>query len=223
MLLQTQGKTFLVDCGGSNDSQAADITAQTLLSQGIRTLDGIIVTHYDRDHAGALDELLTRIDTKCLILPFTQDNTEISQTLQQMLPDRTVFVSEDMQLTLDRGALTIFAPASYVSGNESSMGILLNSEKCAILITGDRNRETEALLMAHYDLPQLDALVVGHHGSKTSTGEALLEKTTPEYAVISVGKDNPYGHPSREVLDRLHKFNCTVLRTDLYGTIIFRR
>ena len=223
VLLQTQGKTFLVDCGGSNDSQAADITAQTLLSQGIRTLDGIIVTHYDRDHAGALDELLTRIDTKSLILPFTQDNTEISQTLQQMLPDRTVFVSEDMQLTLERGALTIFAPASYVSGNESSMGILLNSENCAILITGDRNRETEGLLMDHYDLPHLDVLVVGHHGSKTSTGEALLLKTTPEYAVISVGKDNPYGHPSREVLERLHKYNCTVLRTDLYGTIIFRR
>lgn len=223
VLLQTEGKTFLVDCGGSNDSQAADITAQTLLSQGIRTLDGIIVTHYDRDHAGALDELLTRIDTKCLILPFTQDNTEISQTLQQMLPDRTVFVSEDMQLALDRGALTIFAPASYVSGNESSMGILLKNEKCAILITGDRNQNTEALLMAHYDLPQLDALVVGHHGSKTSTGEALLEKTKPEYAIISVGQDNPYGHPSREVLERLCKFNCTVLRTDLYGTIIFRR
>ena len=69
ILLQSQGKNFLVDCGGDSDEETADIISEALLSQGITELDGILLTHYDRDHAGALENLLTRIDTKLLLLP----------------------------------------------------------------------------------------------------------------------------------------------------------
>ena len=72
-------------------------------------------------------------------------------------------------------------------------------------------------------IPELTALVVGHHGSKSSTCEKLLEATTPQYAFISVGENNYYGHPSNEVLERLTQFGCIVYRTDECGTIIFRR
>lgn len=222
ILLQSEGKTFLVDCGGSYAEDAADTASETLFSQGIDRLDGIILTHYDADHVGGAEYLLTRISADALYLPFTQDEDGIGEMLAHRC-EGTVYVSDDLELTFGDAKLTIFAPVSYESGNESSMCVLFQAENCDILITGDRGVQTERVLLQRYDIPKLDVLVVGHHGSKGSTSEELLKATTPEYAIISVGKDNPYGHPSGEVVDRLKKYNCEILRTDLYGTIVFRR
>ena len=102
------------------------------------------------------------------------------------------------------------------------MCVLFQTEKCDILITGDREAAGEKLLLADHTIPQLEVLVVGHHGSKTSTCEELLEATRPKYALISVGADNTYGHPAREVLERLLAFGCLIFRTDLNGTIVYR-
>ena len=93
---------------------------------------------------------------------------------------------------------------------------------CDILITGDRSARGEQELMEHITLPQLDVLVVGHHGSKYSTCRELLITTKPQIAMISAGADNFYGHPAAEVLERLEKYGCTVLRTDLHGNITYR-
>ena len=79
------------------------------------------------------------------------------------------------------------------------------------------------MLLKNMDIPKLDALVVGHHGSRNSTGLDLLEATRPEVAIISVGENNPYGHPAVETLNRLIEFGCKVYRTDLHGTIIYGR
>ena len=97
-----------------------------------------------------------------------------------------------------------------------------HTEKCDILITGDRSTTGESFLLRTAQLPQLDALIVGHHGSANSTGEELLAATWPATAVISVGEGNRYGHPAQEVLDRLMAYGCTIRRTDLEGTIILR-
>ena len=94
---------------------------------------------------------------------------------------------------------------------------------CDILITGDMNALGEKLLLGEKQIPKLEALVAGHHGSKHSTSEALLEQTRPEQVFISVGQDNSYGHPSYEVLERLQRYGCEVHRTDEEGTIVFRR
>ena len=77
--------------------------------------------------------------------------------------------------------------------------------------------------MRDIELPELEVLIVGHHGSKYSTSEELLGKTKPEYAIISVGADNSYGHPTAEVIQRLLDAGSIIYRTDLHGTIIFRR
>ena len=79
------------------------------------------------------------------------------------------------------------------------------------------------MLLREAELPELEVLIAGHHGSKNSTCEELLQATMPEYVFISVGADNYYGHPAEELLDRLAEYGCTVYRTDLNGTIIFRR
>lgn len=223
ILLQSEGKTFLVDCGGSYSESAADTAAETLLSQGIRKLDGIILTHYDADHSGGIPYLLTRIGTENLFLPYAEDPYAVAQTLRSKTDGAVFTVKEDMLLSYGSVKITIFAPVSFNSGNESSMCVLFQTENCDILITGDRSVKTEQMLLSRRDLPQLEVLVVGHHGSKTSTCEQLLEETRPEYAFISVGEKNPYGHPAQEILDRLLEYGCIICRTDENGTIIFRR
>ncbi len=223
ILLQSRGKSFLVDCGGDYDKGAANVTAETLLSQGISKLDGIILTHYDGDHAGGVPYLLTRIEAENLFLPYAKDENGVGERLHSISDGTVHSVCEDIKISYDSVEITIFAPISYNSGNESSMCVLFQTKNCDILITGDRGVKTEQLLLSRYDLPKLELLVAGHHGSKNSTSTQLLEKTQPEYVVISVGEDNYYGHPAQETIDRLLRFGCKILRTDQCGTVIFRR
>lgn len=223
ILLQADGKNFLVDCGGDDSELAADAAAEMLLSQGISRLDGIIVTHYDADHAGGIPYLLTRIKTDRLILPYIRDDDCVGETLAGLTNGCIHYVSADVAYTFGSTEMTVIAPISYNTGNESSLCVLFRNEKCDILITGDRGMLGEMMLLREHELPQLDLLIVGHHGSSGSTGEDLLAATKPEKAIISVGEGNRYGHPSDKVLKRLAAVGCMVFRTDLHGTVIFRR
>ncbi len=223
ILLQSEGKTFLVDCGGDYDEGAANITAETLLSQGIYTLDGVILTHYDGDHAGGTPHLLTRISTENLFLPYAEDPDQVGGKLSRLSDAAVHSVKDDVKISYGDTEITIFAPVSYNSGNESSMCVLFQTENCDILIIGDRSETTERLLIERHELPRLDVLVAGHHGASTSTSVELLQATNPEYVFISVSEDNPYRHPAQQTIDRIVEFGCKILRTDENGTVIFRR
>lgn len=220
VLLQSGGKTFMVDCGGDYEEDVADLAAQTLLSQGINRLDGLILTHFDTDHVGAAEMLLTRIPADTLYLSQDTDETGLTPILSGYCGS-TVTVAEDLCLGWGDTTLTIFS-AQPNSGNESSLCVLFHTEKCDILITGDRGTAGEQMLLGQTSLPQLDVLIAGHHGAASSTSAYLLMQTHPAVVAISVGEDNRYGHPAKSVLDRLDLFGCTVRRTDLEGTIIFR-
>lgn len=218
ILLQSEGKTFLVDCGGDDDEETADIIAETLLSQGISRLDGIVLTHYDRDHAGAIHHLLTRLDTDYLFLPDTRNDFAEPET------DGTIlYIWEDLKLCFGEACLTIYGPVYSGLDNENSLCVLFDTEKCDILITGDRTAFGERMLMRQADLPDVDILVAGHHGAADSTSEELLRAVQPETVLISVKENNLYGHPSDQLLQRLKRFDCTVFRTDHHGTITIRR
>ena len=222
ILLQSEGKTWMVDCGGSDGEEAADRAAEELQSMGIFRLDGIILTHYDEDHSGGLPGLLSRIPTDTLYLPESEDEAGVGEMLED-LTDGTVYrVRENLLLTYGDTKLTVFGPLVPDSGNESSLAVLFQGENCDILITGDRSGFGERMLLKTAELPELEVLVVGHHGSKYAACQELLEATNPAMAVISVG-ENPYGHPSQEVLDRLEDAGCAVYRTDRDGNITFRR
>ena len=119
--------------------------------------------------------------------------------------------------------IRIFASQIPGNDNENSLCILFDSENCDILITGDRDGFGERSLLRNAALSDVDILVAGHHGSKNATCEELLTAVKPEIVCISAGKDNLFGHPAPELLQRLAKSGCTVYRTDLQGDIIIRR
>lgn len=222
ILLQSQGKSYLVDCGGDDDENTADIAAQTLLSQGITSLDGLILTHYDGDHAGGAEPLLSRISAQQLYLPDVSDGNGIRQRLEAEYSQQINWINGETTVSFGSASVTLFPSKDQASDNESSMCILFQAENCDILITGDRSTAGERRLLQETELPKLEVLVVGHHGSKASTSLELLHATWPEYAVISVGDTNNYGHPAPETLERLSRYGCKIRRTDLEGTIIFR-
>lgn len=216
ILLQSEGRTYMVDCGGDSDTETADIAAETLLSQGISRLDGLILTHGDRDHTGAAENLLSRVKADILILPpeegiLVADNAEV------------VYAEQDLLLTYGKTNLHIFAADSHGSENENSLCVLFDTENCDILITGDRSAYGERILLHAGKIPEVDVLIAGHHGSKNSTCEDLLAAAQPQTVCISAGRDNLYGHPAAETLQRLEHFGCTVYRTDRDGTITIRR
>ena len=216
LLLQSEGKNYLVDCGGSSDAEAADVAAETLLSQGISRIDALILTHYDRDHTGGVRNLLSRVEAELLILPAVPPEAEYPA-------NRTLFAAEDMVLSSGETEIRIFASRIPGNDNENSLCILFDTEKCDILITGDRDGFGERSLLRHGDIPDVDILVAGHHGSKQATGAELLDAVRPEIVCISAGRNNLFGHPAPELLQRLETFGCTVYRTDLQGDILIRR
>lgn len=222
LILQSDGKTILIDCGGDSDTASADLAAETLLSQGITRLDAVIVTHYDQDHAGGVGYLLSRVPADVVLLPTAPDTEGTLEGILEYSDGSEYFVDSDQLMRWNDNELTVFGPLIDGDDNESGLCVLFENENCDILVTGDISSTTEYLLTIHTDLPKLTALMVGHHGSKYSTGEKLLQATKPDYAFISVG-ENSYGHPTQEVLERLMEIGCQVFRTDQYGTIIFRR
>ena len=215
LILHTDGKTFLIDCGGSNDKVAANAAADTLLSRGVTHLDGIILTHGDRDHAGGMEYLLQRISTEFVMVPEMESSSFPEQ--------RIIGVAGNLSITTEGAKITIFGSTYAEESNENSLCILFERENCAILVTGDRSWMGELMLMHDHTLPDVDLLIAGHHGSKNSTSEELLTAVSPETVFISVGGDNSYGHPSKETLARLAEFGCTVYRTDIHGNLTFRR
>lgn len=223
IVIQSYESTYLVDCGSDNGTNAADVAAQHLLSQGITRIDGLILTHYDEDHAGGAEALLNRVSADVLYLPDSTDDGDIKAQLTKSYGNMIQWVTETTLQAGPWGSFTIFPGGDNKDDNESGLCILFQSEDCDILITGDWSIAQEIALVQQVELPELELLVLGHHGAKTSTSLPLLSATTPKVAVASVGVDNSYGHPSPEVLKRLKMFGCQVWRTDLDGTITFGR
>ena len=222
IIWQSEGKTYLVDCGGDYDDDAADLAAETLLSQGISRIDGRVLTHFDRDHAGGAEYFLSRIPADMIIVPDYEDGSGIRQALEEKYPDRIYPVSTDVELSYAETQISLFAPVTGDSSNESSLAVLFRHENCDILITGDRSGFGERMLLKTAEIPQVDVLVAGHHGSADSTCDELLQAVQPEIVVISVG-ENSYGHPSQTVLDRIEQYGALVYRTDIHGNIVLRR
>lgn len=224
VLLQCNGETYMVDCGGSYGKDAGDYAARTLMSQGIFNIDGVILTHYDEDHIGGVEYLAQRIGIGTIYLPDVAGMVSFQQRICQVKDDMVFYpINQDMELPIGKGKITIFEPEDAGNSNDSGVVVLFQREKYDTLVTGDMSMVKERQLVREKELPDCEVLVVGHHGSKSSTSEELLYATAPDVAMISAGLHNSYGHPSEDVLSRLMAYGCQIFRTDLMGDIIYRR
>lgn len=130
-----------------------------------------------------------------------------------------IVVDETKELSLGDAGLTLFPPLGGGTSNESGQFILCSYGEFDVLITGDADSFVEKMLVKYCPIPDIELLVVGHHGSKNSTCEEFLQATAPELAVISAGAGNSYGHPAVETLDRLEAMGSQIHRTDLEGAV----
>lgn len=213
----------LVDCGSSNSYvDAGSVAADALQSAGIRRLSSVIVTHYHADHTNGLTEVLTRLPVDTLYLPDIEDEYGVRDRLVSLAAHQgadVVFVTEPTRIALGEAVLTVYPPLLTTDDlNEQGLTALATAGDFDLLITGDMAGQTEQLLAQTYLLPNVEVLVVGHHGSRYSSDESFLRAITPDNAVISVG-DNRYGHPAEETLRRLQAVGATVWRTDQQGSI----
>lgn len=213
----------LVDCGSSNSYvDAGSVAADALQSAGIRRLSAVIVTHYHADHTNGLTEVLTRLPVDTLYLPDIEDEYGVRDRLVSLAAHRgadVVFVTGPTRIALGEAVLTVYPPLLTTGDlNEQGLTALATAGDFDLLITGDMAGQTEQLLAQTYPLPDVEVLVVSHHGSRYSSDESFLRAITPDNAVISVG-DNRYGHPAEETLRRLQAVGATVWRTDQQGSI----
>ncbi len=213
----------LVDCGSSNSYvDAGGVAADRLESLGLRRLRCVVVTHYHADHTNGLYELLARLPVDTLYLPDIEDEYGVRQRLEALAAEKgtdVVFVTETTRLTLGEMTLTVYPPVEAEGDlNEQGLTALATAGRFDILITGDMAGSTERQLVETYDLPDVEVLVVSHHGSRYSSDETFLRAVRPETAVISVG-DNSYGHPAQETLRRLEDAGADIWRTDRQGTV----
>ena len=157
----------------------------------------------------------------------SQGNSVFSNGIREQIelacPENICLVDDISVLHIPNGKITLYPGNPVIDDNESSVCVLFQTQDCDILITGDRSAAGERALMKQTQLPELELLVAGHHGSRLATSADLLFETQPAAVVISAGANNRYGHPGEEILERLARFGCDVYRTDLQGTIIFRR
>lgn len=223
VILTSGGETALVDCGSSNSyKDPGGLAADTLHSMGVRELSAVVVTHYHADHTNGLYEVLRRIPVQTIYLPDIEDEYGARERLVSLAEEKgaqVTYVTKETTDTLGDTVLTIYPPVQSGGDlNELGLTALASAGDFDLLITGDMSGSTEKKLVETYALPDIEVLVVSHHGSRYSSNIRFLKSVTPEAAVISVG-DNNYGHPSEETLQRLLAVGADIWRTDQQGTI----
>lgn len=223
VILTSGGETALVDCGSSNSyKDPGGLAADTLHSMGVRELSAVVVTHYHADHTNGLYEVLRRIPVQTVYLPDIEDEYGVRERLVSLAEEKgaqVTYVTKETTDTLGDTVLTIYPPVQSGGDlNELGLTALTSAGDFDLLITGDMSGSTEKKLVETYALPDIEVLVVSHHGSRYSSNIRFLKSVTPEAAVISVG-DNNYGHPSEETLQRLLAVGADIWRTDQQGTI----
>lgn len=221
-LLLSGDATVLVDCGGSLSTSAGDIAADYLNSVGRDRVDVLLLTHLDEDHFNGVQRLLDRVQVGQVLVPDSDLGQKQARTLEGWLEERDIpyqWVGEETKLTLETLHIRAIPPLGSGTTNEEGLSALCTVNDFDVLITGDADSYVEHMIVRYFVIPNIELLVVGHHGSADSTGMELLGWARPELGILSVGEDNPYGHPDPETLERLRRSGVEVHRTDLEGTV----
>lgn len=230
-LRMPDGTAILVDGGSSDVDQVGRYRIEPYVKeQGAGTLDYVFVTHGDFDHMNGIREMLQRQETgiriRCLLLPSRQFWDETLQELALIAKachTEVVCMERGEQLAAGTCRITCLQPGpedGMAPGNSASMILDLTYGSFDMLLTGDVEQEGEERLCERLH-KNYDVLKVAHHGSETSTSQVFLDTISPAQAVISAGRNNPYGHPHRKTLERLGNESCRVWQTADSGAVTF--
>ncbi len=222
------GTQMLIDAGPGN---AVLKELPKVMPFWDRTIDAMVITNPDADHISGFVDILKLYKLDTVFEPGTYNSSKLyksinSEIKNQNIPD--VLLRRGMQLDLGGGAyVEVLFPDRDVSEwsiNDGSAMMRLVYGDTKVMLTGDATHKTENIVLGENTKENLDSdiLKVGHHGSRTSTSMKFVESVSPQYALISSGEGNSYGHPHREVLNNLMSAKSQILRTDESGTIIFK-
>ena len=218
---------ILIDTGGKvtygnlkNNYSVGKNIVDYLKSMGIRKLDYLIITHGDFDHMGDSLYLIDKFKVENVIFNCGEFNALEKELIKVLDEKKIKYYSCIKELNIDNNKLYFLQTKKYDNENDNSNVIYTEFNGYKFMFMGDAGVEKEKDILDKYNLANIDVLKVGHHGSKTSSSKGFIDEIDPKYGVISVGKNNRYGHPNKEVLNNLD--NSKIYRTDQDGSIMFK-
>ena len=221
-ILIRQGEHAMLIDGGT--SECKDDLLSFLKSEGIEKFDYIVGTHPHEDHIGSLDDVVNEYDFDTILFPKVTTTTNTFENLVDAVNSNGKKFTTPLsgtEYTLGDATFKILAPSSdsYQSLNNYSIVIKLTYGNNSFIFTGDAESLSETEILNSFDDLSADVLKLGHHGSTTSTSMKFLNAVSPKYAVVSVGKDNSYNHPTKTTMDKIKDKGIPLYRTDEQGTI----
>jgi len=222
-LLELNNKNILIDTGGIVNSKTSLVLNKTipyLKSLGIKKIDYTILTHGDFDHMGEAINLVNNFKVEKVVFNCGPHNDLEKELIKVLDKKKIKYYSCIKELNIDNSKLYFLQTKEYDNENDNSNVIYTELNGYKFMFMGDASITTEKEILSKYNLSDIDVLKVGHHGSKTSSGKEFIDEINPKYGVISVGKNNRYGHPNKEALDNLK--DSKIYRTDEDGSIMFK-
>lgn len=216
-------QTMLIDAGEKNDE---DAIFEELDERGITDIDILVATHPHADHIGSITAVIENYDVGEIYMPDKTSDSKTYQTLIDTINAYHIPVIEayaGMSFDLGQAVCTIVSPDKNADedANNESVAIFLDYNQTEFLFTGDIEQEAEEAILSSSYVIDADVLKVAHHGSSTGTTEDFLYAVSPEYAVISCGENNKYGHPHEETMNLLEAYDLDLMRTDICGDVLF--
>lgn len=215
-------RVLLIDAG---EKESGTKVCDYIKKLGYKEINYVVATHPHADHIGGMAEVINNFDIKNIYMPKVSTNTKTYENLLLTIKDKGLKINTGFSgvqiLKEDNLSLEIVAPhkEEYSSLNNYSLVLKLVYGDKKFLFMGDAESISESEIKEDI---KSDVLKVGHHGSNTSNSESFLKKVKPNYAIISVGKDNKYNLPSKETIKRLEKYTNNIYRTDRDGTITIK-
>ena len=218
-LVYINKKAYLIDCGGIKDKNISANLITYLKSIGVRKLN-FIATHGDYDHMGEAINLVNNFKVKKVIFNCGEFNDLEKELIKVLDKKKIKYYSCIKELNIDNSKLYFLQTKEYDNENDNSNVIYTELDGYKFMFMGDAGVEKEKDILNKYNISGIDILKIGHHGSKTSSSKEFINEINPNYSIISVGKNNRYGHPNKEVLNNLS--DSKIYRTDHDGSVIFK-
>ena len=221
LILPNNRCNIMIDTGGIyNNDLTSNVLIPSLKSRGIKKLDYIIITHGDNDHLGEVINIVNNYKVDNVVFNVGDINS-IESSIISVLEKKNIkyYIGLD-NLKINNNTLYFLNTKEYDNENDNSNVLYFKLDSYKFLLMGDASSIREKDIIDEYYIGDIDILKVGHHGSRTSSSKYFIDNIKPKYSLISVGKNNRYGHPNKEALDNLE--DSKVYRTDEDGSIMFK-